>query len=352
MSNIIVNNRYFNNSIHNFFNQHNLNSQKIYCDIDSLKQYPNYQNCNIINQIENYNIFGDKYTHYYLLKKHNQNSKYLLETYLFDINTIEQIKNKLHKYSIWIIKPRNDYGRKGVNIVRNYNDIYNWIQKEKSQQWILQKYIDNPLLLNQKKFHIRIFVLIHKKKKNLQFFVYKKGFIYTSGKKYNKQSNDLNSHLSGEDNPNRVIIFDQQQPLYNIIWTQIKDLILKCIVPIYPYIKCPNINQHCYKFLGLDILIDEKYNLYLAEINSRLISMKYPPPNFKNEFYLDLLNTIYFNKSKMMELVYSNQNNVIIENFQTNYLQNFQSKQKYYIIFTSIIILFIVIFIIRRYNFN
>ena len=342
MNNIIVNNRYFNNSINYFFNKQNLNSKNIYCDIDSLNQYPNYKKCSIINQIENYNVFGDKYTHYHLLMKHNNNSKYLLETYLFDINTIQKIKNKINKYSIWIIKPRNDYGRKGVNIVRNYNDIYNWIKKEKSQQWILQKYIDNPLLLDKKKFHIRIYVIINKKNNQLQFFVYKKGFIYTSGNKYDKYSNDLNSHLSGEDNPSRVSVFEPKHPLYNIIWEQIKDLVLKCIVPIYPYVKCPNINQHCYKFLGLDILIDEKYNLYLAEINSRLISLKYPPKNFKNDLYLDILNTVYLNKSKMMELVYSNQNN-IIENFQN---QKSQNKQKYYIILTSILTILLVSVII------
>ena len=152
----------------------------------------------------------------------------------------------------------------------------------------------------------------------------------------------MNSHLSGEDNPSRVSVFDTKHPLYNIIWEQMKDLVIKCIVPIYPYVKCPNINQHCYKFLGLDILIDEKYNLYLAEINSRLISLKYPPKNFKNDLYLDILNTVYFNKSKMMELVYTNQNN-IIENFQNKKSQN---KHKYYIILTSILTIFLVIVII------
>ena len=52
MNNIIINNRYFNDSINYFFNKHNLNSKNIYCDIDSLNQYPNYQKCNIINYVE------------------------------------------------------------------------------------------------------------------------------------------------------------------------------------------------------------------------------------------------------------------------------------------------------------
>ena len=337
--NIIINNRYFNNSVHSFFDQNQMESDQIYCDIDSLRQYPNYKNCSTINQIKDYNIFGDKYTHYHLLTKNNKQSKYLLETYLFDLQNIEKIKKIINKYQIWIIKPRNDYGRNGVNIVRNYNDIYNWIKKDNTQQWILQKYVQNPLLINKKKFHIRIYVIIHKKNDHLKFYIYQKGFIYTSSDQYNLKSNSLKSHLSGEDTPERVQVFHPKHPLYKIIWKQIKDLVIKCIVPISPYIQCPNSNNHCYKFLGLDILIDNNYNLYLAEINSRLISLKYPPQNFKNELYLDILNTIYFNQSKMMEIVYSSHNQ-IIEHFQN------KNYKKYYIILTIVTLLIIIIIII------
>ena len=155
--NTIINNRFFNSSLKSFFNDNKFNSQQIYCDIDSLSQFPKYQNCSVINQIKNHNIFGDKYTHYNLLIQNNHKSKYLLETYLFDQINIQKIKNIINKYPIWIIKPRNDYGRNGVTIVRNYNDIYNWINKfqkmeinnikDSTPQWILQKYVDNPLLI-------------------------------------------------------------------------------------------------------------------------------------------------------------------------------------------------------------
>merc|ERR1711871_9304 len=138
--NIINNNRFFSRTIESFFNNYNSDHKKIYCDIDSIYQYPNYKNCYYINHIQNHNIFGDKYTHYNLLMQNNQKTKFLLETYLFHSNpniinkdnhiTHTQLKKIVQKYKIWIIKPRNDYGRNGVTIIRNYSDIQNWVQKK------------------------------------------------------------------------------------------------------------------------------------------------------------------------------------------------------------------------------
>lgn len=306
MDNIIINNRFFNNSIKNFFlnKKNKLQSSNIYCDIDTLSQYPNYKNCTIINHIKNYNIFGDKYTHYNLLIKNNSNSKYLMETHLFKDS--KQIKGIIDKYPIWIIKPRNDYGRHGVTIVRNIEEINIWLDKHKKQEWILQKYMIDPMLIDKKKFHIRIYVTIKKENNNLLFYVYKKGIIYTATNNYDINSDDNKSHLSGADKKNNIYVLERKHVLYKKIWHSVKDLVDKCVVPMTPYIKCPNLNNVCYKLLALDVLIDNKFNLYLAEINSRLISFKYPPKNFKDELYTELLNSIYFNKYNMMELVSSN----------------------------------------------
>jgi hypothetical protein len=348
--NIIIKNRYFKKPVNDFFNmlfksdkEKFQNSKNIYCDIDSLYQYQNYEKCHIINQLKDYNIFGDKYTHYKLLTNNKKKSKYLLNTYLFNINNLNKIKKILKNYPIWIIKPRNNYGRKGVTIIRNYNDIYNWIKQDSNnKEWILQKYVDNPILINKKKVHLRIYVILKKNKNKFNVYVYNKGFIYSSEKNYNNNSNDLNIHLSGEDNKNRVTIFDKNHYLFYKIWKKIILLVKDCIIPIQPYVKCPNQNNYCYKFLGLDILIDNNFNIYLAEINSRLISLKYPPPNFKNELYSDILNTIYFNKPKNLQLVYTNQ----IENFSK---KNNKNLINYFFLFIIILLTSSILIYIKIY---
>ena len=313
MKKLIINNRFFNSIIKKYFekNKYLLNKYNIICDIDSLYYYNNYKNSSIINQIEDYNILGDKYTHYkLLLDKKGSLYNFMLYTVLFNKNNYKnKLKGIINKYKLWIIKPRNSYGRDGVNIVTNLEDIYNKIENKKTKEWIIQKYIDNPLLLNDKKFHIRVYPVIYitKNKFNRDTFnilLYREGFIYTSGGKYNKYDINLKTHLSGEDNINRVIVFDKNNKLYNKLWNKIVYLVKNSIYPIKEYIKCPN-SKSCYKLLGYDILIDENYNLYLAEINARLISLKYPPKYFKEKMYISILEAVFKNKYKNIDLIYT-----------------------------------------------
>lgn len=319
MPNLVTSNRFFNRPIRKFFNEYNDQSNNIYCDLDSIHQFKDYKKCSIINHISDYNIFGDKYTHYSLLEKYGKHrSKYILDTYLFDLNNIDTIKDIVNTQPIWIIKPRNDYGRNSVSICRSYQDIYQWIHERKHvREWILQKYVADPLLLFGLKFHIRTYVILHKVGPTIRTLLYNKGFIYTSGKPYDVASNDLDVHLSGEDNKDRVILFDETHEIYPIVWHNIRGLVQDSVSSIVFLADCPNDNNHCYKFLGLDILIDKDYNVYLAEINARLISLKYPPKHFKDELYHDILQAIYNKKLNNLEDIKLD----IIENFD-----NFNNK--------------------------
>ena len=71
------------------------------------------------------------------------------------------------------------------------------------------------------------------------------------------------------------------------ILPKIEQIVKETVDVVSDKIMCPNIveDYKCYKMIGYDILGDKNYNLYLAEINTRLISLKYPPPYFKKEFY-------------------------------------------------------------------
>ena len=69
LNNIIINNYFFNKYVQKFFKKFNNDKDKLYCDIDFLNVYNNYENCYIINQLENNDIYGDKYTYYDILKK-------------------------------------------------------------------------------------------------------------------------------------------------------------------------------------------------------------------------------------------------------------------------------------------
>ena len=301
----VSNNRYFNKYIHDFFGKNStIKTNHTICDVDSMDQCKNISNVDYINHITDYNIFGDKYRHYdLLLEKLGYRPKFILKTHLFNKNNVDKLDSIVRSKKIWIIKPQNDYGRHGVKIVRNMDDIKEWINRNnKFDNWILQEYVDQPLLLDGKKFHFRIYCLINKNGDKIKLYAYKKGFIYTAGSNYNVNEINDKSHLSGEDNKTRVIVFDSNHELFPKIWNKIKNVLKMSVSPLYDKIICPN-NKHCYKFLGFDILIDENYDLYLAEINARLISLKYPPNGFKRDLYNSILNTVYLNNPVNMDLL-------------------------------------------------
>ena len=70
----------------------------------------------------------------------------------------------------------------------------------KSNGWIVQEYMTNPLLVSGKKFDIRCFVLItNSTKEGFKAFWFKEGYIRTSCKKYSLDKlNDRETHLTND----------------------------------------------------------------------------------------------------------------------------------------------------------
>jgi len=57
--------------------------------------------------------------------------------------------------------------------------------KRQGQTVILQKYISNPLLINRRKFDIRVFSIVTSHNGVLKSYFYKEGYLRTSCKEYN-----------------------------------------------------------------------------------------------------------------------------------------------------------------------
>ena len=103
-------------------------------------------------------------------------------------------------------------------------------------------------------------------------------------------------------------------------------------------LKCYNTNNNnflCYKLFGYDILIDDKFRLYLGEINARLITFKYPPINFKKKFYTNILDLILYNKENRFTLVFESYRLSLKENF------SFNISSCFYFILIVIIVLYL-----------
>ena len=295
----IIDNYFKNNSIkHDNINESNLN----YIDIDHTLKKCN--NCAMINQFKDVNILGNKIDQYNNIIEYKKGHKpmYIPFTLSFTQDTVNSIEYLFVNNKKWIIKPENVWARKGIKVLNSFDNCIEWIKKFDYSNWIIQDYIDNPLLIDNKKFHFRIYVLAIKDNNGVNCFLYDEGFMYFSKLEYNNNNLDNDIHLSGENNKESVKVFPEyfinksnKYIYYNKILPQFKKITRDTIMSVYNKIECPDgmtDKYRCFKLLGYDLLIDSSYNLYLAEINARLISLKYPPNGFKKQLYTNILNIV------------------------------------------------------------
>ena len=107
-------------------------------------------------------------------------------------------KNK--KSNIWIIKPGEftNCGT-GIQVSSNLKEIQAIVSKTMFRTFIVQRYLDKPMLFKTRKFDIRCYILITLINNTLKGYWYKDGYVRTSSMKFSL--NDLNNkfvHLTND----------------------------------------------------------------------------------------------------------------------------------------------------------
>ena len=286
------------------------------CDIDYNHRF-SYGKCSIVSQLKKTDILGNKWHQYkhfkdWIHSKGKKMPKYMPDTYLIDKTNLDEnlLKGLFEKKKKWIVKPENASFRAGIHVVTSYDLLIEWINKYVNNKWIIQDYIEPPLKIDGKKIHFRIYVLLIKTKEYSQVLVYNKGYMFTSKTKYDENSLDDDSNLSGGDSweqmhlyPNTLIdIYGWD--VYKKVLGGINEIVKDTMDAALDGLVCVNNkveDYKCYKLLGYDILVkdntarkrdlkegEDELELYLAEINGRKLVAKF---NIKN-MYENLLDTI------------------------------------------------------------
>ena len=60
----------------------------------------------------------------------------------------------------WILKPGGKSRGRGIEIHTDLEDLQNTIMVNSDSMWVVQKYIERPLIIIGKKFDIRVWVLL------------------------------------------------------------------------------------------------------------------------------------------------------------------------------------------------
>lgn len=175
----------------------------------------------IYNHLENNFLLSDKKAlflslrHYYVsqkldpfdfipltfhIRKHTEDPEYTrFQEYYGRIKQDPTLKN------IWIVKPGENTNRGvGITVCEKLEEIEDIIKIDtlqangKPQTYIVQKYIERPLLYQKRKFDIRCYVLITSINGIQKGYWYQDGYIRTSSNEYSLENMDKQIHLTND----------------------------------------------------------------------------------------------------------------------------------------------------------
>lgn len=235
------------------------------------------------------------YKYYHIMKNYfNNEFNYMPETYYYPFDK-DNITKEFQNYSLninnlWLVKPIDLDGGRGIFLFKSLK-MLNY------SKYVITKYVTNINLIKNKKYDLRLYVLITSLKP-LRIYLYKDGLVRIASKKYSLDINSMGDkyiHFTNTDinKYNKDYIFPRNYSDYNAnIWNlktyqkylnknkvdwnnineKIIDIIIKTIIsvqePILDKIEKDNLNERSFfNIVGFDILITDEYEPVLLEVN-------------------------------------------------------------------------------------
>jgi hypothetical protein len=213
-----------------------------------------------------------------------------------DFQNIKEVKDTNKK--IFFILPKIE-DNNNFNTNKNHNSSFRKIDYTKiikkseekkglykSNKIILQKYIEKPLLYNDRKFDVRLWVLLTH---NMDIYLFKEGHLKATSFNYTVDSDDLYIHLTNYSVQKYSNNFEKYEEGNEISFDELQESLFQCYdlkidirKVILPYIKKiivlsiesvkKTINKYnrkkCFEIFGYDFMLDIELNPFLIEINT------------------------------------------------------------------------------------
>ncbi|CAG9333914.1 unnamed protein product [Blepharisma stoltei] len=242
----------------------------------------------------------------------DDNKRTLTKQKLFSFDSVTQTKMPPSTHflgeNIWILKPSGFNRGRGIHVFNDLETLKNLFteyqefanikrlkknlkQNEKgkiySLKFVIQKYIESPLLINSRKFDIRVWVLITH---DLNCYFFPQGYLRTSSESFSLDKETLSSefvHLTNnavqkegkaygkfEDGNQLSFQFFEEfidnmkkDIKFSDLIFKIKELITHSLISAKGKLN-PNMRQHCFEIFGYDFIVDSSLNVWLIECNT------------------------------------------------------------------------------------
>ncbi len=182
----------------------------------------------------------------------------------------------------WILKPKNSSRGRGIEVVQDIANI------PLENTWMVQEYIDNPHVMNDRKYVLRLYVLISSVEP-LRFYLHDEGFAKLASEPYNIEDPDNPfAHLTNPDinatntDADAPVVFvglgAYRQWLRDTgyddeaLFAKIRDLVTLTVIAVRERMR-QRINVQkapangCYELLGVDCLVDADLKPWILECN-------------------------------------------------------------------------------------
>ncbi|XP_041859496.1 probable tubulin polyglutamylase TTLL9 isoform X2 [Melanotaenia boesemani] len=253
-----------------------------WCDVGWLREYFDHT---YMGEHVRINHFRN---HYELTRKNLMVKNLKSEYHLF----VEEF-NRSHG-STWIMKPVAKSQGKGIFLFRKLRDVIEW-RKDSSraeeqkdathvENYVAQRYIENPYLINGRKFDLRVYVLVTSYVP-LKAWLYRDGFARFTSTRFSLSSiDDKYMHLTNvsvqktapDYDPEKGCKWQIQQlrryltakhgrELVETLFKEIDNIFIQSLQSVQKVI----INdKHCFELYGYDILLDQNLKPWLIEVNA------------------------------------------------------------------------------------
>eukprot|EP00667_Euglena_gracilis_P010208 EG_transcript_10377 len=237
----------------------------------------------------------------------------------------------------YIFKPNAGCQGKGIVVTRRPLDLL-----DEFEESVVQEYISNPLLIEGKKFDMRVYVLVTSVR-HLSMFIYDEGLVRLCTEDYARPDQDnvdeQRVHLTnyavnkssekffvpGDDAASDVgskrdfAFLNRHLAALGVdvarVWSRIESLVVKTLIAglpelVHMYNSCfPHSNEGftCFELLGFDVLLDENFRPWILEVNHS--------PSFNVDTHID-----YRIKKTMLTEV--------LQLLQVDYSDRFRERQR------------------------